>query len=276
MRKTLAFLALAGLGAVGAQSASACTLAAWNGGTQGPSFEAGEPLANGIARYSGRCGARANAATEGVTDNTPSAEARLFARFYVFTGLTGGSVKVFRGMTGAAPGTELLSVDWDAPNGQFDFNAFGTSGSVNGVVANRWYSVHLDWNRTTSTLTANVQGAGSLTALPQLQFTGAATMSGVDFVNLGWVATNSGSPTGNGLLFDAYESRRATAIPRLCPGDANNSGGALNIFDIVTTINEINQVNIGSGQPDINEDAQINVFDLVVLRGRINTGFTCS
>jgi len=80
---------------------------------------------------------------------------------------------------------------------------------------------------------------------------------------LGWV---SGAGAGQ-INVDAFESRRSTAIPRLCRGDANGDVNR-NSGDLVAVRNEFlsGGVTLAAGQPDCNEDGTINSGDLVCAR----------
>jgi hypothetical protein len=165
-------------------------------------------------------------------------------------------------------------VQYNRTNQQFEaVNQAGTGtaiGAASSALANKWFHVHQTWDRTAGSLGVSVQGAGSSTpnATASLSgFTSSGAAAGPDFAQLGWV---SGTAAGR-IDVDAFESRRSTAIPGLCRGDANNTGGALNIFDNVVVINEINAVSLAPGQPDCNEDGAVNIFDRVCVVNLINT-----
>jgi len=291
-RKTTSILTLACLGVLGmATSASACTFTAWkppgnaNGGVtqsaagmivasqpDGANGQDGAGTANNtsVARYSGKCASKAKAAGNFSFDGSPGAEQAYRVRFYVYTGITGGAAKVFQATdTGGA--TDVISVTYDPGASSFIFNPTGTVGSIQ---ANKWYRVELNW-AAGAPMGITVQGAGAASPTTINSSTNGA--GNIETARLGWVANVSGSPVGT-ISTDAFESRRATAIGPLCRGDANNSGSgtAINVFDTVTLINEINNpASLALGQPDCNEDGSVNIFDRVCVVGLINAGATC-
>jgi hypothetical protein len=67
------------------------------------------------------------------------------------------------------------------------------------------------------------------------------------------------------IVTDAYESRRSTAIGRLCRGDANNDGSR-NSGDGIVIRNEFLSATLAAGQPDANEDGAVNSTDGIVVR----------
>jgi hypothetical protein len=273
--KTLVISVVAGFALVGTQAALACSLAAWGGGTPAPPGGgaiggpvAGEPDdATPTKRYAGRCGLRSAGAGQYVQDGNPLAESRLRARFYVFTGTTGGNPVVFRGLNAAD--AQIIAVTYNGTTGAFDFTSGATTASTAAasVVANRWYAVELDWNTGTSNMTATVQG-NNQAALPTV--TVGAASGAIDYVQLGWI---SGAATG-AIQTDAYESRRATAIGFLCKGDAN-ADNSRNSGDLVQIRNEFLASPAGflaSGTPDANEDGNVNSGDLVIVRNLFLAG----
>ena len=128
--KTLALVAAAGFGLVGAPSVFACSIAAWNGGATGAPV-AGRPTdASPTSRYSGQCGLRSNATAAFVTDTTPAAEVTFRARFYVYTGLTAGSALVYQALNAASPAVQQIGVTYDATAGNFTFATNSGSAAV--------------------------------------------------------------------------------------------------------------------------------------------------
>jgi len=85
---------------------------------------------------------------------------------------------------------------------------------------------------------------------------GAAQLASVRLGNLDGAAGSLG--------FDSYESRRSTAVGRVCNCNANGSADdVVNIQDIITTANEATGSSLGAGTPDCNEDGAINIQDLI-------------
>jgi hypothetical protein len=247
----------------------ACSTAAWNGGETGNPQE-GRP-ADGVARYSGQCGLRSAATAQFVTDNTPTAETTFRARFYVYTGLSAGSAQVFRANN--AGGTQQIGVTYTHP-GTLTFNTTGGSGTV-AVVPDRWYSVELDWARAAprANMLVTVRGAAATTN-STATITGVGAADVIDTAQLGWVS-GTGTASARGIVTDAYESRRSTAIGQLCRGDANNDR-ILNVGDRGAVTTEVlSGTTLGAGQPDCNEDGVINVGDRGCITTRVLAGDAC-
>ncbi len=273
IRKSQLFLALAGL--VGMNAAMAvCNFTAWGAGTPAVAQQVGNPMpgnptaadADGVVRrISGQCGLRASAAAQYVEDGTPSAEPAFIARFYVYTGVTGGTATVFNAIADQA-GTpdNVVSVEFNGTAFNFK-NRTGASGGTLAAAPNKWYAVEIKWARATTNLDVKVQGSAASTGLTGA-FTGYSVETpashGIDKVQLGFV---SGTATGE-VHVDAYESRRSTDIGRLCRGDATGNN-ILNVGDRGAVTTEVLGGALAAGQPDCNEDGVVNVGD----RGCITT-----
>jgi hypothetical protein len=271
-RKILVKLIAASFALAGVDAAMACSTAAWtqtgaNGGEVGAPVE-GEPD-EGVKRYSGRCGLRATAAANFVRDVSPAAEPTYRARFYVFNGQTSGEAIVFRAQGGGTPVDRLrVGVTPTALN-----IAVGADGAVDGTVAlpaaARWYAVELNYNTAgTPSVTYSVKGAGQNTALATDVATTAAPTAAdvIDQAELGWVA---GAATGGEIVTDAFESRRNTAIGRLCRGDSNlnavrDSGDATQAR--LEFLSGGNPQATAGGQPDCNEDGRVDSGDATCAR----------
>jgi hypothetical protein len=284
--KNLALVAVAGVGLIGAPAvfAQACSVAAWTGPAPVAGAVAGRPTdATPTSRYAGTCAFRSPAVGGFVTDPTPAAEQAFRARFYVYTGLTGGQAVVYRALNASA--AQMIGVTYDAAGSQFTFNTSGGSANVGSVVANRWYAIELSWTKAAivgppaqaaNTMVVQVQGAGSatpLTAAGGLVVTGVAAGDQIDDAQLGWVA-NGGTAGVGSITTDAYESRRQTAIGRLCRGDANVDG-ILNVQDRIIITNEVIAVGLANGHPDATEDGIVNVQDRIVLTNRVLAADVC-
>lgn len=287
--KMLALAAATTLAAISAPTAMACSVAAWTGGATG-SPVAGQPNdSTPTRRYSGLCGLRAPSSGSYVVDNSPSAEPVFRARFYVYTGVTGGDAVVFQALDSSSSPLPMITVTYSATANNFTFTTTGGSGTVGSITANRWYSIELAWaaadatvpsGMTAGTMTASVQGAGAASATSATGSMTTGNGDDIETVRLGWV---SGSATGGAVTTDAYESRRATAIGRLCRGNANTtstgSGGAQtrNIFDVTRIISEINGTLAGDANstPDCTEDGNVNIFDVTCVISFINSTAVC-
>jgi hypothetical protein len=257
--KNLALVVAAVFGIAGANAAFACSTAAWSGGETGNPTE-GRP-ADGVARYSGQCGLRSSNTAQYVQDNTPTAETTFRARFYVYTGLASGSAQVYQARN--ASGTQMIGVTYDRNGNQFTFNTSGGSANIGSITPDRWYSIELNWNRTAGNMAVTVRGAGATTD-STANVTGVAGTDQIDDARLGWIS-GTGTPTTRAIVTDAYESRRSTAIGRLCRGDANNDGSR-NSGDGIVIRNEFLSGTLGAGQPDANEDGSVNSTDGIVVR----------
>jgi hypothetical protein len=262
--KTLALVAAAAFGLAGTNAVLACSTAAWNGGETGNPQE-GRP-ADGVARYSGQCGLKSAATAQFVTDNTPTAETTFRARFYVYTGLSAGIAQVFRANN--AGGTQQIGVTYDFAANLLRFATSTGNGSV-AVSPNAWYSVELNWSRAAGNMVATVRGAGATTDLTAT-VTGVGATDAIDTAQLGWVS-GTGTATTRGIITDAYESRRSTAIGRLCRGDANLDG-TRNSGDQIAVRNEVFGTALAGGQPDANEDGVVNSGDQITVRNLVFAG----
>ncbi len=285
IRKTHLSLALAGLALALGSGAQACTTAQWGQqltAGQGAigAVVAGQPNGAGggtSARYSGLCGLRATAVGQYVQDGTPAAEADYIARFYVRPAVDTGTQTVFRVAEGAPDGanTMVYRVQYNRGTQQFEVVnsalAVTAIGAASSAPNAKWYEVKLTWHRTGGTLDVSVQGNASSTASVQNGLTGFGSSGGTagpDFAQLGWIASTGGTGT---VEIDAFESRRSTAIPSLCRGNANASDQTRNILDAIVVFNEINAVSLATGQPDANEDGAVNILDAISLFGIINS-----
>jgi hypothetical protein len=248
---------VAGLGALVAgallasQAAIACQTTNWSA-TSG-SVVAGDPSADGIARYQGLCGLEANG-TGFVQDNSPGGIDRIVARFYVLNDNT-ATATIYSGFGDTAGGSNRFNVTLDGA-GSVTLTDVATGQSVNQSGASNWLSVEIDWGQGAgsgfASLSVNGQAAAEVTGLNN---TGAALQS----VRLG----NLNGATGV-VGFDSYESRRSTAVGRLCNCNANGSADdVVNVQDVVVIVNEAGGVGLASGTPDCNQDGAVNVQDVV-------------
>lgn len=283
-RKTTSILTLACLGMLGmASSASACTFAAWKppGNANGTATQsapgmlvAGQPDGTNaqdaagtatsnqfVPRYAGKCASWAKAVGNFTTDGSPGNEQAYRVRFYVYTGLASGTATVFKAVDGSA--NTAIQVDYDATGGNFNFVPTGT---IPGIQKNKWYRVELNW-AAGAPMGITVQGARASTAT-----TANSTANGqfnIENAMLGWVA-NGATPgvtdgTHIGILTDAFESRRATAIGPLVRGDAEGNG-SVGGEDIIAVRKDILSIALAGGQPDATEDGAVDGSDLISIR----------
>lgn len=278
-RKTLVKLIAASFALAGFDAAMACSTTAWantgsGGGEVGNPTEGEPDDATAVRRYSGRCGLLSNvAAPSFVTDVSPAAEPKYRARFYFYTGLTGGEAVVFRAADASDVSKIRVSYDGTADAAKIYVGADGTAdATVNGILGNRWYAVELNFsNASPAELRYTIKGAGSDTpvAADAVISTGISGTDVIDTAQLGYVAAVT-APAG-AITTDAFESRRNTAIGFLCRGNANTDT-TRNSGDLVAIRNEFLGAALAAGQPDANEDGNINSGDLVIVRNLFLTG----
>lgn len=274
-RKILVKLIAASFALVGVDAAMACSTAAWTatgGGEVGNPVEGEPDDAVPVARYSGRCGLASSNAASFVRDNSPAGEPKYRARFYVYTGTTAGAGNAVVFNATNASNASMIRVAHDTTANVFNFYVSGNDvadGVVTGVLDNRWYSIELNFsNSAPAELRYTVVGAGGATLANNVATLAAPQATDViDTAELGWVANLGGTPTGR-VNTDAFESRRNTAIGRL-PRASSNGDAVCNATDITFTANDILSIltdgaagSLAPGQPDCDENGQINASDI--------------
>ena len=243
-----------------ATEASACSLKAWSASNGTP--VAGQPnQAPSVARYSGLCAMQVDAIGDFVRDESPNDEVSYHVRFYVYTGTHGGgNADIFQARNGS--GTNIVRVQYNGSQLTFGMNGTGTTRTA-AVVANRWYSIELEWQASTAgSLSIVVQGNGSSTPIAVTPITGINNAS--DRVSDARMGKISGAGTGF-MNFDSFASSSDTNPGRLLRGDANGNG-VVNIADVIAIRNEALGGPLADGQPDCNESGGINVTDVVCAR----------
>lgn len=276
-------LALAG-GLFASNDVAACTTDGWllEGSVTG-SPTAGSP--NGVKRYSGICGMQAAlTGTSFVTNNSPNGTTDgtsnpYRARFYVFTGVTAATPEIFSATSAdGGGGTPAVSISRTATG--FSFTAQGASvGSFTeaaGATAfnNKWYAIEIFYQEG-QPFTASVRGnrATAETALAS-----AGNMAGGVPVGSARLGVINAAAATTALAFDDFESTRsaATAIGRLCPGDADG-GGSIGASDAIAIGNDFSGTR-AAGQPDCTEDGLVNVNDAICVANRfaVTAQRTCS
>ena len=249
----------------GAQSVSACDIAAWSSATGLTAADAKDPTTGG-KRYSGKCALTvSNASTPRfVTDTTPN-DATYRVRFYYFTGaLTGAAADIFQARNTAGT-INIMRVTHGSGQLSFTTNGGGAAQTVT-VQDNKYYAIELDWaaGAGTGSMTGTVTGAGSATPAGTISFTGLSNSA--DLIAEARLGLISGAPTvTNPVHFDEFDSRRTTSPGRLCRGDANGDS-TVNVTDIGAKVAEIlapaNPAVLTTGQPDTNESGGVDVSDI--------------
>lgn len=263
MKMTSSLLAAALMLALPMGGALACTVGNWNGANTAVDADSGGPDVN-IARYSGVC-ALSVGSGKYVVDNSPNAESKYRARFYVLTG--NGSATVFKATAGDdGAGASVIEVSYNGS--AFSFSQNSTSVGTVAAAQNKWYSVEMAYEAGGS-FSASVWGAGGTSEVGNVSGSaGAGTVgSAVLGISGGTVSSNFG--------FDAFESTRGDdPIGRLCRGDSNGSG-TITIGDRTALNNELLSVSYAQGQPDCNEDGNISVGDRTCVNNLILANATC-
>ena len=232
-----------------AQSAVACTVDNWTGNSN--TVTPGSVVADSpstISRYSGLCGMETAASTTAwVQDDSPGGINRIRARFYVLLDITDVG-RIYRGFNSG--GSPIFDIAVNPVNGNISLVSSGQSAVCAGCAnVGGWNSIEIDWNAGGNQMSLIVNENAPV---------GSALSTGetVDFVRLGNLNGAAGT-----LSFDAYESRRATAIGRLCVGDANLDGqrGLADLEDIFA---EFQFGTLANGNPDADENGEIGIGDL--------------
>lgn len=248
-----------------AASALACSTEAWMGGNAGIPANANSGSPPTVARYSEFCGL-AVTGTGHVQDNTPS-DTRYRARLYVLDGLTGaGAIDIFEAYSDIGATNALFKVTFNGSQFVFDATDAG-GGSATVASANGWNLVEFDWN-SDGTFSYWVNADATADAANGSTSAGTGTVEAVRMGAPNGFATQTGK-----LTFDAFESRRSTAVGALLAGDANGNL-SVNIFDIIGIQNEILNpaTNLADGQPDCNGNGSVNVFDIICVQNIILGG----
>ena len=240
------------------QSAMACTLDNWS--ANNGAVAAGDPSADSIARYAGFCGMQVTG-TGYVQDNNPGGISRIVARFYVLNSNT-GTAEIYAGYGDTSGGSERFNVTLDNA-GTVTLTDTATGQSVQQTGSTDWLSVEVDWAEGAGdgvvSLSVNGQAASENAALNN---SGTPLQS----VRLGSLGAAAGT-----LNFDAYESRRSTAVGRLVACNAQDSDEVVNILDALSVVNELNEVELASGTPDCTEDGLVNILDVLEIVNIINS-----
>lgn len=283
IRKTKLAAVVLGLAALaGAEMASACSVAAWTGGAQNGAT-AGSPPAT--PRAQGGCALAATAQGQTVTDNTPAgaSEGAYRAQFYVKPNVTGGGeIDVFNAK--ATGGANVIRVTHDGTQFKFYANTAASPVTV-AAPSNKWYQVQLNWARGAGTgkMGIKVHGNCGLVAAcsPQFNDLDSATPAinglnnnsdGIDTAVLGWItAAGTGS-----VVVDAFESRRATSIPKLCRGDQNGSG-TISAGDRTAVTNELagTIMTNAAAVTDCNEDGNLSAGDRTCITNLLAASSVC-
>jgi len=243
-----------------AANASACTVDGW-------SADAGVP-ANGVSdsppavpRFSELCAFGVTGASH-VQSNFAS-DTRYRARFYVLDGLTGsGAVDIFRAYGDEVAGSLLFKVAFNGTTFTFDATGAGGTSASAPAASGDWNLVEVDWNSNDGTFRFWVNADAGADAASGSASSGTGT---VESVRLG-APDGLGSQAG-GLVFDAFESHRETAVGPLVNCDAEGDGGDIDINDVLAVVDEVfgNASILGAGQPDCEADGDVDITDALAI-----------
>ncbi len=299
IRKSHLSIAFAGLALFACSEAFACSTSLWGAGLTGGAggaqsalggVVAGQPNGGGggtARRFAGLCGLRAPAAGAIVQDGSPATENAYISRFYAHVNFQAGAVpRVFNFATGApdATNTRVFAIQYNRNDQRFEaVNEAGTVspiGAVNSAPNNAFYHVHSSWTRASGALDVVVTGnfIGTIPAPPTAAFVATtanltgfgSVVAGEQFAQAGWVSGPTGSAGINEVNIDAFESRRSTAIPKLCPGDANASN-SVSVSDRAAITAEILGT-LNSGTPDADWNGAVSVSDRARITALLASG----
>ena len=272
----------------GAQSASACAIAAWSSATGLSAADTGLPGA-GFSRVLGECSLKVSNSdgTNGrfVVDTTPAAETAYRARFYYFTGDISGTAPIFQARS--TGGTNMIQVTHSAA-GQLTFTAANGPVAQNiTVLDNRYYSIEINWSAAAGTGTFGATVSGASGAATTNAVAGTFSFSNlsnsadrIEEIRLGLIG---GSVTSTApVFFDEFDSRRTTSPGLLCRGDAGGgAGGApdgtIGSADRILITNEILATNAQpKGYPDASQDGITGSADRIAVTNMILASTTCN
>lgn len=211
-------------------------------------------------RYGGPCGLRVelDGTDRFVGDDSPGGEGAYIARFYTFLDDVTTSDPVMIFAAGDDNDESVLEVSYQS--GDLTLTVYGatTESATFSDIGSGWHSVEVVWAAGEDTL-FKVDEEDDLVV--------SADTSGltIDYADLG----NLNSADGGSIDFDDFDSRRTERPGRLLVGDANDDS-SLTFQDIVTVLDEYNNVAFAAGQPDCNADGAITFSDVVCILDIIN------
>jgi len=253
----------------GIASTQACSLGAWDDNASSTSLAGGPAEAGALefARYHGLCSMQTAGATPQVLNNGvggatsgPGGEASMIARFYFLPGA--GTGDIFTTYSDDVATTAVYTVSYAGGNVTVTPSGAGAGGPVSVAVdgTKSWHSVEVSWANNGGAI--NVWVDTDATADPLDATTTSATTT--DTIEAGILGGTAG------MIFDAYESRRTTAVGRFLPGDTDGDDD-VDILDVQSGIDEFLGVSFSSGVVNCDEDddlradindiqCQINIF----------------
>ncbi|TVQ28363.1 MAG: hypothetical protein EA370_16700 [Wenzhouxiangella sp.] len=215
-------------------------------------------------RYGGPCGLRVQLDGQArfLTDQSPLNEPTFIARFYVHLDAVSSTDPVW--LYSADNGAEdLIQVWYNTPSaGDLTLSARDTAGTLHDLtfanIAPGWHSVEFVWE---SAASADIRFALSSDD-PEADLVTTIDTSGLLVANAS--VGNLNAATGGSFDFDDYVSRRISRPGRLLVADADDDSN-INIADIIAIADEIEALGFAPGQPDCDEDGEIDPTDVACV-----------
>lgn len=264
-------------------SASACTTAAWAGGSPGGGTTAVNSYQLGGPRvWSGACALRVLAEAQGyLVDTSPVLDGSqpYHLRFFLHSALSAGAPVVLHADTADTPGAGMVfEIAFDAAEERLiartpEGEQLGVAGSApNG----EWLEVIASY--TASTLEVPGTFVVAVKSVTQGVHTLAAVEASQDLVQSVSIGTFVAAGSGT-LHFDSFQSERGPdPIPfdagAGCRGDSNGDG-MISVLDLVIARNERHFITVATGTPDCTGDGNISIRDAVCIRRSINDARGC-
>lgn len=215
-------------------------------------------------RYGGPCGLRVplDGVPRFVTDHRPDRESRYILRFYAFLGSadTADPVRIYAAGDGV---DDLIEIWLNEPSaGELTLRVLDAEQSLHDLTfpnaPARWNSIEFVWEAAVS---AEIRFALNSDD-PTEDLVATINTSGQRLFNASLGNLNGAS--GGAIDFDAYDSRRASRPGRLLTGDADDDW-AINVADIIAIADEIDSLGFAPGQPDCDEDGEIEAADVACI-----------
>ncbi len=256
----------------GIASTQACSLGAWD---SNGSAVAGGPgdATNTFARYQGLCSMQVTAVNGNVTNtgvtatSGPAGEPSMIARFYFLPGA--GTGTIFTTYSDDLALTPVYTVTYSSGTVTVTPNDGGADTATASVNASKnWHSVEISWTQG-GVINLWVDTDSAPIQLPLIPNPIPADPPSADPGTSGSAATLIQAAVlggSNGMIFDAYESRRTTAIGRLLRADGDGNG-LRELDDAVLILNEAlaPATVIAAGTADADESGGIVTLDDAVL-----------
>lgn len=242
-----------------------CTLDNWSAAIGLTDGDTASPPDN--RRYSGGCGLRIQSGDDRyLIDFTPTDETALWVRFYIFMELFTPPALLYEATD---DGINKVEIWYNNPAPQdltlrvFDTAENPVDLTFPGVTQDRWHSVEFAWVAGESAPIRFALNSDNF----DLDLVQEVETSGL-VINAQRFGLINGLSAGGTIDVDAFESRRVTRPGRLLVGDVNGDG-IYNAQDLVSLTNELNELINALGQPDCDENGQVDSDDFDCVLGII-------